>query len=86
MEQNEKWHAVFLCKKKWNWKGMVIKMQDKNRVFGQSVMGVTTLSLPSMIMLKKAVKPKLLAIFIVICTVGIIIVGYFFNAFQPFLI
>ena len=36
MEQNEKWHAVFLCKKKWNWKGMVIKMQDKNRVFGQS--------------------------------------------------
>ena len=50
------------------------------------MMGVTTLSLPSMIMLKKAVKPKLLAIFIVICTVGIIIVGYFFNAFQPFLI
>lgn len=50
------------------------------------MMGVTTLSLPSMIMLKKAVKPKLLAIFIAICTVGIIIVGYFFNAFQPFLI
>lgn len=50
------------------------------------MMGVTTLSLPSMIMLKKAVKPKLLAIFIAICTIGIIIVGYFFNAFQPFLI
>lgn len=50
------------------------------------MMGVTTLSLPSMIMLKKAVKPKLLAIFIAICTVGIIIVGYFFNAFQPFLV
>lgn len=50
------------------------------------MMGVTTLSLPSMIMLKKAVKHKLLAIFITICTVGIIIVGYFFNAFQPFLI
>lgn len=50
------------------------------------MMGVTTLSLPSMIMLKKAVKPKLLTIFIVICTVGIIVVGYFFNAFQPFLV
>ena len=46
------------------------------------MMGVTTLSLPSMIMLKKAVKPKLLAIFVAICTVGIIIVGYFFNAIQ----
>ena len=46
------------------------------------MMGVTTLSLPSMIMLRKAVKPKLLALFIGICTVGIIIVGYLFNAFQ----
>ena len=46
------------------------------------IMGVTTLSLPSMIMLKKAIKPKLLGIFIVICAVGIIIVGYFFNAIQ----
>lgn len=50
------------------------------------MMGVTTLSLPSMIMLKKAVKPKLLTIFIVICTVGIIMVGYFFNVIQPFLV
>ena len=50
------------------------------------MMGVTTLSLPSMIMLKKAVKPKLLGIFIVICTIGIIIVGYFFNAFQYLLV
>ena len=50
------------------------------------MMGVTTLSLPSMIMLKKAVKPKLLAIFIGICTIGIIIVGYFFNVFQSILI
>lgn len=50
------------------------------------MMGVTTLSLPSMIMLKKAVKPKLLTIFIVICTAGIIIMGYFFNTFQPFLV
>ena len=50
------------------------------------MMGVTTLSLPSMIMLKKAVKPKLLGIFIAICTIGIIIVGYFFNAFQYWLI
>ena len=50
------------------------------------MMGVTTLSLPSMIMLRKAVKPKLLGIFIAICTVGIIIVGYFFNAIQNFII
>lgn len=46
------------------------------------MMAVTTLSLPSMIMLRKAVKPKLLALFIGICTAGIIIVGYLFNAFQ----
>ncbi len=50
------------------------------------MMGVTTLSLPSMIMLKKAVKTKLLAIFVAICTVGIILVGYFFNAIQGLLI
>lgn len=46
------------------------------------MMGVTTLSLPSIIMLRKAVKPKLLGIFIVVCTIGIILVGYFFNAIQ----
>ena len=46
------------------------------------MMAVTTLSLPSMVMLRKAVKPKLLWMFILICTVGIILVGYFFNAFQ----
>lgn len=50
------------------------------------MMAVTTLSLPSMIMLKKAVKPKLLALFIGICSVGIVIVGYFFNFLQPFII
>lgn len=50
------------------------------------MMGVTTLSLPSMIMLRKAVKPKLLWIFIAICTVGIILVGYLFNTIQPILI
>lgn len=50
------------------------------------MMGVTTLSLPSMIMLRKAVKPKLLGIFIAICTIGIIIVGYFFNAVQYLLV
>lgn len=50
------------------------------------MMGVTTLSLPSMIMLKKAVKAKLLVIFIAICFVGIILVGYFFNAIQNLLI
>lgn len=50
------------------------------------MMAVTTLSLPSMIMLRKAVRPKLLALFIGICTVGIIIVGYLFNAFQFLLV
>lgn len=50
------------------------------------MMAVTTLSLPSMIMLKKAVKPQLLAVFIGTCTVGIVLVGYFFNFFQYFLI
>ena len=50
------------------------------------MMGVTTLSLPSMIMLRKAVKPKLLGIFIAICTLGIIVVGYFFNAVQYLII
>ncbi len=50
------------------------------------MMGVTTLSLPSMIMLRKAVKPKLLGLFVAICAVGIIIVGYFFNAIQYLLI
>ena len=50
------------------------------------MMAVTTLSLPSMIMLRKAVRPKLLALFIGICTIGIIIVGYLFNVFQFLLI
>lgn len=50
------------------------------------MMAVTTLSLPSMIMLKKAVKPKLLAVFITICTIGIVLVGYMFNVFQMFFI
>lgn len=50
------------------------------------MMGVTTLSLPSLIMLKKAVKTKLLIIFIGICATGIILVGYLFNAFQGLLI
>lgn len=50
------------------------------------MMAVTTLSLPSLIMLKKAVKPKLLTLFIAICTFGIIIVGYFFNFFSTLFI
>ena len=50
------------------------------------MMAVTTLSLPSMIMLRKAVKPKLLALFIAICTIGIIIVGYFFNFLQGYIL
>lgn len=50
------------------------------------MMAVTTLSLPSMIMLRKAVKPKLLALFIAICTLGIILIGYLFNAIQPLIV
>ncbi len=50
------------------------------------MMAVTTLSLPSMIMLRKAVKPKLLALFIAICALGIIIIGYLFNALQTLII
>jgi len=46
------------------------------------MMAVTTLSLPSMIMLRKAIKPQLLGVFIAVCTAGIIIVGYLFNIFQ----
>ena len=50
------------------------------------MMAVTTLSLPSLIMLRKAVKPKLLALFIVICPIGIILAGYAFNLLQAFLL
>ncbi len=50
------------------------------------MMAVTTLSLPSLIMLRKAVKPKLLVVFIVICTVGIIMIGYLFNLIQPLIL
>ena len=50
------------------------------------MMAVTTLSPPSLIMLRKAVKPRLLGLFIGICTAGIIIVGYLFNTFQYILI
>lgn len=50
------------------------------------MMAVTTLSLPSLIMLRKAVKPKLLFIFVLICAIGIISVGLFFNTIQPYII
>lgn len=50
------------------------------------MMAVTTLSLPSMVMLRKAVKPKLLCTFVVICTLGIILTGYMFNVLQYYLI
>lgn len=46
------------------------------------IMGVTALSLPSLIIIKKVVKVKLLLVFISIVTVGIIFIGYLFNAFQ----
>ncbi len=46
------------------------------------MMAVTALSIPSMIMLKKVVKTKLLVVFAGIVTVGIIIIGYVFNSFA----
>lgn len=49
------------------------------------MMGVTTLSLPSMIMLRKVIKPKLLGTFMGICVIGIILIGYLFNALQAVL-
>lgn len=50
------------------------------------MMAVTTLSLPSMILLRKAVKPKLLGIFVLICTLGILLVGYLFNFLSVWLV
>lgn len=50
------------------------------------MMAVTALSLPSMIMLKQVIKPKLLGIFVFIVTTGILIIGYTFNAFGYLLI
>lgn len=50
------------------------------------MMSVTTLSLPSMIMLHKAIKKKLLGVFILICALGIMSVGYLFNALQGMII
>jgi uncharacterized protein len=50
------------------------------------MMAVTTLSLPSMIMLRKAIKPRLLAVFIIICVIGIILFGYLFNILQKFIL
>ncbi|KXL52844.1 putative permease [Anaerotignum neopropionicum] len=50
------------------------------------MMAVTTLSLPSLILLRKAVKPKLLALFIAICTIGIVVVGYLFNVIQTIIV
>lgn len=50
------------------------------------MMAVTTLSLPSLIMLRKAVRPRLLAVFVAICTAGILLVGCLFNLLAPYLI
>ena len=50
------------------------------------MMAVTTLSLPSLILLRKAVKPKLLGVFVGVCVVGILLAGFMFNGLQPFLI
>lgn len=50
------------------------------------MMAVTALSLPSMILLSKVVKPKLLAVYVTIVAVGIIIMGYLFNAASYFFV
>lgn len=50
------------------------------------MMAVTALSLPSIVMLGRVVKPKLLTIFVGLVTAGIIIIGYGFNAFSFLLI
>ncbi len=50
------------------------------------MMAVTALSLPSIIMLRRAVKPRLLAIFVGIVTAGIILIGYLFNVLQSILV
>lgn len=50
------------------------------------MMAVTALSLPSIIMLRKAVKPKLLGVFVLTVAIGIITIGYFFNAFSFLLV
>jgi uncharacterized membrane protein YraQ (UPF0718 family) len=50
------------------------------------MMAVTTLSLPSMIMLSRVIQRRLLYLFIAICTIGIILVGYVFNIMQGFFI
>jgi uncharacterized membrane protein YraQ (UPF0718 family) len=46
------------------------------------MMAVTALSLPSMIMLKQVVKTRLLAVFFLIVTIGIVLIGYLFNAYA----
>lgn len=50
------------------------------------MMAVTTLSFPSLVMLGKAIKPRLLILFASICTTGIILIGYVFNVLSVFLI
>ena len=50
------------------------------------MMAVTTLSFPSLVMLGKAIKPRLLMLFAAICTAGIILVGFVFNYLSVFLI
>ena len=47
------------------------------------MMAVTALSLPSLIMLKQAIKPKLLAAFTAVVVVGILIIGFGFNLLTP---
>lgn len=47
------------------------------------MMSVTVLSIPSLTMLSRVVKPKLLGTFVGVCLIGMIVSGYLFNALQP---
>ncbi|MCF0253324.1 MAG: permease [Duodenibacillus sp.] len=49
------------------------------------MMAVTTLSLPSIVMLRQAARPRLLGVFVAICVAGIALAGYVFNAAGPWL-
>ena len=50
------------------------------------MMAGTTLSVPSLVMLRRVVKPKLFSVFMGVCILGIVIVGYVFNSLQVILI
>ena len=47
------------------------------------MMSVTVISIPSLTMLSRVIKPKLMIVFVGVCLVGMIISGYIFNILQP---